>query len=71
VEFKKLISKHMKLEKRHKDLLCSHKDLMDSYALLESAPEVMVTTVKDSQSHTYTCAHILLIYLMLTLIPLK
>jgi hypothetical protein len=71
VEFKKLISKHMKLEKRHKDLRCSHKELMDSYALLESAPEVMVTTVKDCQPHTYICAHILLIYLMLTLIAPK
>jgi hypothetical protein len=29
---------------------------MDSYALLESAHEVMVTTVKDSQSRTCTCA---------------
>jgi hypothetical protein len=46
----------MKLQKRHKDLLCSHKELMDSYVLLESAHEVMVTTVKDNQSHTYTCA---------------
>jgi hypothetical protein len=25
MEFKKLISKHMKLQKRHGDLLCSHK----------------------------------------------
>jgi hypothetical protein len=56
VEFKKLISKHMKLQKRHGDLLCSHKELMDSYALLESAHEVMVTMVKDSQPHTCTCA---------------
>jgi hypothetical protein len=56
VEFKKLISKYMKLQKRHRDLLCSHKDLMDSYALLESAHEVMVTTVKDSQPHTCSCA---------------
>jgi hypothetical protein len=55
-EFKKLISKHMKLQKRHKDLLCSHKELMDSYALLESAHEVMITTVKDSQPHTCICA---------------
>jgi hypothetical protein len=46
----------MKLQKRHRDLLCSHKDLMDSYALLESAHEVMVTTVKDSQPHTCSCA---------------
>jgi hypothetical protein len=46
----------MKLQKRHKYLLCSHKELMDSYALLESAHEVMVTTVKDSQPHTYACA---------------
>jgi hypothetical protein len=29
---------------------------MDSYALLESAHEIMVTTVKDSQAHTCTCA---------------
>jgi hypothetical protein len=56
VEFKKLISKYMKLQKRHRDLLCSHKDLMDSYALLESAHEVMVTMVKDSQPHTCSCA---------------
>jgi hypothetical protein len=31
---------------------------MDSYALLESAHEVMVTTVKDSQPHTCTCAQL-------------
>jgi hypothetical protein len=29
---------------------------MDSYALLESAHEVMVTMIKDSQPHTCTCA---------------
>jgi hypothetical protein len=56
VEFRKLISKHMKLQKRHGDLLYSHKKLMNSYAMLESAHEVMVTKVKDSQPHTYTCA---------------
>jgi hypothetical protein len=56
VEFKKLISKYMKWQKRHEDLLCSHKELMDSYAVLESAHEVMVITVKDSQPHTCTCA---------------
>jgi hypothetical protein len=56
VEFKKLISNHMKLQKRHKDFLCSHKELMDLYVLLESAHEVMVIMVKDSQSHTCTCA---------------
>jgi hypothetical protein len=37
VEFKKLIIKHIKLQKGHGDLLCSHKELIDSYALLESA----------------------------------
>ncbi len=46
----------MKLQKRHGDLLYSHKELMDSYALLESTHGVLVTTVKDSQPHTYTCA---------------
>jgi hypothetical protein len=54
VEFKKLISKHMKLQKRHGHLLCSYKELIDSYALSESAHEVMVTKVKDSQPHTCT-----------------
>jgi hypothetical protein len=56
VEFRKLIRKHMKLQKRHGDLLCSHKELIDSYALLESAHEVVVTMVKDSKPHTCTCA---------------
>jgi hypothetical protein len=56
VKFRKLIHKHMKLQKRHADLLCSHKELIDSYALLESAHEVMVTKVKDSKPHTCTCA---------------
>jgi hypothetical protein len=55
-EFQKLISKHMKMQKRHEDLLYSHKELMDSYALVEATHEVMVTTVKDSQPHTCTCA---------------
>jgi hypothetical protein len=56
LEFRKLISKHMKLQKRHEDLLCSHKKLMDSYALLESTHEVMAPKVKNSQPHTCTCA---------------
>jgi hypothetical protein len=56
VEFKKLISKYMKLQKRHGDLLCFHKELIDSYALLESAHELMVIKLKDSQPHTCTCA---------------
>jgi hypothetical protein len=55
-EFQKLISKHIKMQKRHEDLLYSHKELMDSYALVEATHEVMVTTVKDSQPHTCTCA---------------
>jgi hypothetical protein len=46
----------MKLQKRHVDLICSHKELIASYALLESAHEVMVTKVKDSKHHTCTCA---------------
>jgi hypothetical protein len=56
MEFNKLISKHMKLQKRHWDLLCSHKELIDSYALLESAHEVMVIKVKDYQPYNCTCA---------------
>jgi hypothetical protein len=56
VEFRKLIRNHMKLQKRHVVLLCSHKELIDSYALLESTHEVMIIKVKDSKSHTCTCA---------------
>jgi hypothetical protein len=56
LEFKKHISKHMKLRKRHEDLLCSHKKLIDSYALLEATHEVMVTKVKVYQPRTCTCA---------------
>jgi hypothetical protein len=48
LEFKKLISKHTKLQKGHGDFLCSHKELIDSYALLESTHEVMITKVNDS-----------------------
>jgi hypothetical protein len=55
VEFKKHISKHMKLQKRHVDVLYFHKELMDSYALLQSAHEVMITKVKYSEPHTCTC----------------
>jgi hypothetical protein len=56
LEFKKLINKPMKLQKRHVDPLCCHKKFIESYALLESTHEVMVTKVKDSQPHTFTCA---------------
>jgi hypothetical protein len=56
LEFQKLISKHMKLQKRYGDLLCSHEKLIDSYALLEATHEVMVATVKFSQPHTCICA---------------
>jgi hypothetical protein len=56
MEFKKLISKHIKLQKRHGDLLYSHKELIDSYALLQLTHEVMVIMVKDYKPHTCTCA---------------
>jgi hypothetical protein len=56
MEFQKLISKHMKLQKRYGDLLCSHEKLIDSYGLLEATHEVIVITVKFSQPHTCTCA---------------
>jgi hypothetical protein len=56
LEFQKLIRKHMKLQKRHGDLLCSHEKIIESYALLESTHDVMITMVKFSQPHTCTCA---------------
>jgi hypothetical protein len=71
LEFQKLISKHMKLQKRHGDLLCSHKEFIDSYALLELAHEVMVTKVHDSKPHTCTCAPLSIIYIVPTLVAPK
>jgi hypothetical protein len=71
LEFKKLISKHMKLQKRHGDILCSHKELIDSYALLELTHEVMVTKVKILNLTLAHVHHILLIYLVLTLVAPK
>jgi hypothetical protein len=56
VKFKKLINKHIKLQKRYVNLLCSHKELIDSYALLELAHGVMLTKVKDFKVHICTCA---------------
>jgi hypothetical protein len=55
-EFEKLISKHKKMQEMHSKLLCPYEKLIDSYALLETIHEVMVTTVKSYQSHTCTCA---------------
>jgi hypothetical protein len=71
VEFKKLISKHMKLQKRYGDLLCSHRELIDSYALLESTHEVMVSKVKVLNLTLADVHHLLLIYLVLTLVTPK
>jgi hypothetical protein len=71
LELKKLISKHIKLQKRHRDLICSLKELIDSYALLESTHEVMVTKVKILNLTLAHVHYILLIYLVLTLIALK
>jgi hypothetical protein len=71
LKFQKLISKFMKLQKRHEDLLCSHEKLIDSYTLLEATHEVMVTTVKFLNLTLAHVHHILLIYLVLTLVALK
>jgi hypothetical protein len=71
LEFKKLISKHMKLQKRHEDLLCFHKELIDSYALLESTHKVMATKVKIVNHTLAHVHHILLIYLVLTFVAHK
>jgi hypothetical protein len=44
---------------------------MDSYALLESDHEVMITKVKDFQPHTCTCAPYSINLSWLTLVALK
>jgi hypothetical protein len=71
LEFQKLINKHMKLQKRYRDLLYSHEKLIDSYTLLEATHGVMVTTVNFINLTLAHMHHVLLIYLVLTLVALK
>jgi hypothetical protein len=54
----KLTSEHMALQADHKGLECSYEKLVDSYAILEIAHEVVLSSVKSIQplSHTCTCS---------------
>jgi hypothetical protein len=54
----KLTSEHMALQVDHKGLECSYEKLVDSYATLEIAHEVVLSSVKSIQplSHTCTCS---------------
>jgi exonuclease I len=45
----KLTSEHMALQANHKELECSHDKLVDSYATLEIAHEVVLSSVKFIQ----------------------
>jgi hypothetical protein len=45
----------MALQGTHKEIECSHEKLVDSYASLEIAHEVVVSSVKFSQPLTPTC----------------
>jgi hypothetical protein len=51
----KLTSEHMDLQETHKELECPHEKLVDSYASLEIAYEVVVSSVKFLQPLTPTC----------------
>ena len=50
-----LTSKHMALQATHKELECSYEKLVDSYATLDMAHEVVVSSVKTIQPLTHTC----------------
>jgi hypothetical protein len=54
----KLTSEHMALQASHKELEYSYEKLVDSYATLEIAHEVVLSSVKSIQppSHTCTCS---------------
>jgi hypothetical protein len=54
----KLTREHMALQANHKELECSYEKLVDSYATLEIAHEVVLSSVKSIQppSHTCTCS---------------
>jgi hypothetical protein len=56
----KLTSEHMDLQANHKELEYSYENLVDSYATLEIAHEVVLSSVKYIQplSHTCTCSQI-------------
>jgi chromosome segregation ATPase len=56
----KLTSEHMGLQADHKELECSYEKLVDSYATLEIAHEVVLSTVKFMQplSHACTCSQV-------------
>jgi hypothetical protein len=51
----KLTSEHMALQADHKGLECSYEKLVDSYATLEIAHEVVLSSVKSIQSLSHTC----------------
>jgi hypothetical protein len=59
-QLEKLTSEHMALQADHKGLECSYEKLVDSYATLEIAHEVMLSSVKSIQppSHTCTCSQV-------------
>jgi hypothetical protein len=56
----KLTSEHMVLQANHNELEHSYEKLIDSYATLEIAHEVMLSSVKSIQplSHTCTCSQV-------------
>jgi hypothetical protein len=56
----KLTSEHMALQADHKGLECSYEKLVDSYAILEIAHEVVLSSIKSIQplSHTCTCSQV-------------
>jgi cell division protein FtsB len=56
----KLTSEHMALQATHKGLEYSYEKLVDSYATLEIAHEVVLSSVKFIKplSHTFTCSQI-------------
>jgi hypothetical protein len=54
----KLTNEHMVLQANHNELEHSYEKFVDSYATLEIAHEVMLSSVKSIQplSHTCTCS---------------
>jgi hypothetical protein len=51
----KLTSEHMTLQATHKELECSHEKLVDSYASLQIAHEIVLSSVKFLQPLTLIC----------------
>lgn len=54
-QLEKITNEHMSLQAVHKELECSHEKLVESYATLDIALKVLLSSIKSYQPLSYTC----------------